>query len=74
MICRTEAELFNWYCGIDIGVLIKFYWYSVIDIGVSIFEYLYSAGDDVLVCDSDKVLLTDCYYDIDSDIVLLSCC
>ena len=67
-------ELFNWYCVIDILLSIKLYWYSVIDIWVSIFEYLYCAGDDVLVCDSNIVLLTDCYYDIGSDIVLLSCC
>ena len=59
---------------IDIILSIKFYWYCVIDIWVSIFEYLYSAGDDVLVCDSNRLLLTDCYYDSVYMVVILSCC
>ena len=47
--------------------------YCVIDIVLSIFEYLYSAGDDVLVCDSNKMLLSDCQYDIGIIVLVIYC-
>ena len=37
---RDGSELFNWYCGIDIGISIKLYRYCGIDIGVLIIGIL----------------------------------